>query len=151
MSLPGLRQGLTHAQRVTRLYRSILINVLSCCNGDRMLFVEVGREIQAEFRKNKDIKDPFLAEKLVKEAEAIHADWQHPYPIIRFKHNPEGNVYQRYVPHPLEMCTDEPPWARSHSEWWQDYNQDLKKELGQEAQGSVWRTLATSQQVEKTS
>eukprot|EP00735_Rhodelphis_limneticus_P009409 TRINITY_DN2739_c0_g1::TRINITY_DN2739_c0_g1_i1::g.27609::m.27609 TRINITY_DN2739_c0_g1::TRINITY_DN2739_c0_g1_i1::g.27609 ORF type:complete len:198 (-),score=19.67,sp/Q54NR3/NDUB9_DICDI/29.59/8e-09,Complex1_LYR/PF05347.10/3.3e-06,Complex1_LYR/PF05347.10/2.9e+02,Complex1_LYR_1/PF13232.1/5.3e-06,Complex1_LYR_1/PF13232.1/2.9e+03 TRINITY_DN2739_c0_g1_i1:346-903(-) len=138
---PGLGQALTHNQRVTRLYRAVLANLLSVVGGDRSLFIQVGREIQAEFRKNKDIKDPFLVEKLVKEAEKIHADWIHPQPIVRFKHEKDfGNVYQRNTPPPLEACTPEPPWAKSYDQWWQDVNHDLKAEAGQNDPRYVWRT-----------
>ena len=69
----------SHTQRVTRLYRKSLKNLMNWTVW-RDMWIEKGFELRAEFDKNKNVTDPRLIEKLVSDGEAKLAELQHPDP-----------------------------------------------------------------------
>ena len=69
----------SHTQRVTRLYRRSLKNLMNWVVW-RDLWIEKGFELRAEFDKNKNVSDPRIIEKLVSDGEAKLAELQHPDP-----------------------------------------------------------------------
>ena len=68
-----------HTQRVQRLYRASLKNLLNWCV-HRDLWIKKGFELRAEFDANKSVKDARLIEKLVSDGEAKLQEFQHPDP-----------------------------------------------------------------------
>ena len=74
-----------HVQRVTRLYRRSLKNLLNWVVW-RDLWIEKGFELRAEFDAQKNVTDPRLIEKLVSDAEAKLAEYQHPDPYKALRH-----------------------------------------------------------------
>ena len=74
-------QGISHAQRVTRLYRKSLKNSLSWCI-ERELWREKALRIRARFDANKDIKDRRLAQALLQQGEDELQKELHPDPYI---------------------------------------------------------------------
>ena len=73
---------LTHTQRVTRLYRRSLKDLLSWAI-DRPLWREKALELRDRFDANKAIKDPRVALKVLEEGEAEYQKYRHPQPYIR--------------------------------------------------------------------
>lgn len=73
---------LTHAQRVTRLYRRSLKDLLSWAI-DRPLWREKALELRDRFDANKGIKDPRIALRVLEEGEAEYEKFKHPQPYIR--------------------------------------------------------------------
>ena len=76
------QQALTHAQKVTRLYRKALRNALDWCI-TRSVWRQEALEIRARFDANKDIKDIRRATILLEEGEKEYFRWIHPDPYIR--------------------------------------------------------------------
>ncbi len=74
--------GLTHVQRVTRLYRRSLKHMLSWTI-DRALWREEALELRARFDANKEIKDVRKAAQLLEEGEKEFQLYIHPDPYIR--------------------------------------------------------------------
>ena len=72
----------THSQRVTRLYRSALKNLMNWCV-HRDLFISESFAMRDQFRANMNLKDPRLIEKLVSDAEAKLVEYRHPDPYTR--------------------------------------------------------------------
>lgn len=94
--------SLTHAQRVCRLYRHSLRNLLSWTI-DRDVFNLHSRQLRDRFRANASEKDPSRVMKLLREGEAEFAENKHPDPYIP-PVNPGGSKWQRNIPPPI---TDE--------------------------------------------
>ena len=88
-----------HTQRVTRLYRAGLKNLLNWCV-HRDLWISEAFKLQAEFRANKSIKDPRLIEKLVSDGEAKLAEYAHPDPYTSewTEHRRIRLIFVRVVP-----------------------------------------------------
>lgn len=74
--------GLTHAQRVTRLYRRSLKHMLSW-TVERALWRQEALELRARFDANKGIKDVRKAAQLLEEGEKEFQENIHPDPYIR--------------------------------------------------------------------
>ena len=74
-------QAITHAQRVTRLYRHVLKNSLSW-RIDRTIWREEALEIRARFDANKLVQDRRLALALVQQGEDELQKNLHPDPYI---------------------------------------------------------------------
>ena len=72
---------LTHAQRVTRLYRNSLKHLLSWCI-DRRTWRMEAVQLRDRFDANKDIKDRRLATQILQEGEAEFELKKHPDPYI---------------------------------------------------------------------
>ncbi len=75
-------QQLTHAQRVTRLYRRSLKHLLSWAI-DRPLWREKALELRDRFDEVKDVQDRALALKLLEDGEKEFKKFEHPQPYIR--------------------------------------------------------------------
>ena len=78
----------SHTQRVTRLYRASLKNLLNWCVW-RDMWVEKAFELRAEFDANKNLTDPRAIEKLVSEGEAKLKEFKHPDPYTRERRAPQ--------------------------------------------------------------
>ena len=76
------RLSLSHAQRVTRLYRSSL-RTLDSWACDREIFLTRGGEIRARFDAAKAEKDQGTIERLLRAGEEELADWVHPDNYVR--------------------------------------------------------------------
>ena len=74
-------QAITHAQRVTRLYRHALKNSLSWCI-DRATWRAEALEIRARFDGNKHVQDRRLAQSLVQQGEDELQGTLHPDPYL---------------------------------------------------------------------
>jgi len=74
-------QALTHAQRVTRLYRRSLKHLLSW-HISRAVWREEAMELRAWFDENKYIKDYGEANKMLEIGEAEFEKRKHPDPYI---------------------------------------------------------------------
>lgn len=104
-SMPAARagaweQGITHAQRVTRLYRASLRTSRDWIV-DYEAWVEDCEKIQARFQANKDksiTEGRFLVEKGMAEL----LEKRHPEPYIPI-YMPGSSSYQRNVPPPPEV------------------------------------------------
>ena len=90
---------LTHTQRVTRLYRRSLKNLLSWAI-DRPLWREKALELRDRFDANKDIKDPRIALKVLEEGETELEENRHPQPYIRMCYS--LLIIQNYLLHLLK-------------------------------------------------
>lgn len=104
-SMPAARRGawetgITHGQRVTRLYRATLRNSRDWII-DRELWLEEAREIQAVFRanKHKSIKE---GEHLANRGMELLMQNRHPEPYIPI-YAAGSSKYQRNVPPPIEV------------------------------------------------
>lgn len=104
-SMPACRagaweKGISHAQRVTRLYRASLRTSRDWLI-DYELWIEDCIKIQARFRENKNVslvEGKHLVEKGMAELFAR----RHPEPYIPI-YEKEGSSYQRNVPPPPEV------------------------------------------------
>ena len=76
-----LASELTHAQRVTRLYRQSLKHLLSWCI-DRQTWRKEALQLRDRFDANKDVLDRRLATKLLEEGEEEFHLKKHPNPYI---------------------------------------------------------------------
>ena len=74
-------QAVSHAQRVTRLYRHALKNSLSWCM-DRATWREEALRIRARFDANKAVQDRRLAVALVQQGEDELQNKLHPDPYL---------------------------------------------------------------------
>lgn len=74
-------QALTHAQRVTRLYRSSLKHLLSWII-DRDEWRSEAMKLRAAFDANKNLKDVGQATALLEYGEREFNRWKHPDPYI---------------------------------------------------------------------
>lgn len=74
-------QAISHAQRVTRLYRHSLKNSLSWCI-DRVMWREEALRIRARFDANRHIQDRRLAVSLVQQGEEELQKKMHPDPYL---------------------------------------------------------------------
>lgn len=92
--------GLTHAQRVTRLYRATLRNSRDWII-DRELWIEDARVIQATFRSHMH-KSRVEGEALCREGMEMLMKQRHPEPYIPIYAN-GSSKYQRNVPPPTEL------------------------------------------------
>ncbi len=107
-SMPAVRAGawepgITHVQRVTRLYRAHLRNSRDWII-DRELWLEDAREIQRHFRANKH-KSLAEGQYLVEKGMETLFKQRHPEPYIPI-YAKGSSKYQRNVPPPPEVCTD---------------------------------------------
>jgi NADH dehydrogenase (ubiquinone) 1 beta subcomplex subunit 9 len=93
--------GLTHQQRVTRLYRHALRTARDWYV-DLDLWLERSREIQAEFRRHKNV-GPREAQILLNRGLDRLLELRHPEPYTAV-YMPGGCAYQRNVPPPPELC-----------------------------------------------
>ena len=73
--------SLTHAQRVTRLYRNSLKHLLSW-TVDREVWRSEALKLRAVFDENKDLKDVGQATVLLEFGEKEFNIWKHPDPYI---------------------------------------------------------------------
>lgn len=73
-------QALTHAQKVTRLYRNLLKNMLSWTIY-RRVWREEALELRAQFDANKHV-DMGTALRLLKEGEEMYERHKHPDPYV---------------------------------------------------------------------
>jgi len=109
---------LTHTQRVTRLYRRSLKDLLSWAI-DRPLWREKALELRDRFDANKAIKDPRVALKVLEEGEAEYQKYRHPQPYIH-PTAPGGSKFERNIPPPphiLEMLPEEEQWYKEMTDW----------------------------------
>jgi NADH dehydrogenase (ubiquinone) 1 beta subcomplex subunit 9 len=93
-------EGITHAQRVTRLYRASLRNSRDWVIDYDLWLIDAGK-IQARFRANKDkslAEGRVLAEKGMTEL----FEKRHPEPFVP-KYMEGSSKYQRNVPPPPEV------------------------------------------------
>lgn len=107
-------QALTHAQKVTRLYRKSLKNMLSWTIV-RQVWREDAVELRAIFDENKHV-DVAEATRLLEKGEKIYERHKHPDPYIA-PESPEGSKWERNVPpppHVLELLPEEKEWLE---EW----------------------------------
>lgn len=81
VSTSHLMRGITHQQRVTRLYRNSLKHLLSWCIG-REGWRKEALELRARFDAHKDETDRRAINAIVDEAEAEFERRKHPYPYI---------------------------------------------------------------------
>lgn len=72
---------LTHAQRVTRLYRKSLKHLLSWTI-DRAAWRTQALQLRALYDANKNIKDMGKAAAILEEEEKNFEQWKHPDPYI---------------------------------------------------------------------
>lgn len=92
--------GITHVQRVTRLYRASLRNSRDWII-DRELWIEDAREIQRAFRENK-FKSLAEGQHLVEKGMTELFKRRHPEPYIPI-YAQGSSKYQRNVPPPPEV------------------------------------------------
>lgn len=107
-------QALTHAQKVTRLYRKSLKNLLSW-TAHREVWREDACELREMFDENKSV-DIAAANKLLERGEAVYERYKHPDPYIA-PESPEGSKWERNLPPPpnaLELLPEEKEWLE---EW----------------------------------
>ena len=105
-SMPAARAGawepgISHAQRVTRLYRAKLRNSRDWLI-DRDLWLVEAKDIQAQFKANKHkslTEGQYLVQKGMEE---LFAE-RHPDPYIPI-YAPGSSKFQRNVPPPPEVC-----------------------------------------------
>lgn len=91
--------GLTHQQRVTRLYRHALRTTRDWCV-DTEVWLHFAREIQTEFQANKTVSTREGVVLLNRGLERL-LEHRHPEPYTPLD-MPEGTRYQRNVPPPPE-------------------------------------------------
>mmetsp|Transcript_46601 Transcript_46601/g.77030 ORF Transcript_46601/g.77030 Transcript_46601/m.77030 type:complete len:105 (-) Transcript_46601:332-646(-) len=97
---------MTHVQRVQRLYRRSLKNLLNWCV-HRDLWIEEGFKLRAEFDANKHLADARHIEKIVSAGEAKLLEYKHPDPYT-IPTDFGGSKYMRYHAngkgYPEEVC-----------------------------------------------
>ena len=77
-----LAKGITHQQRVMRLYRNSLKHLLSWCI-DRQLWRREALKLRDRFDDNKYERDQKKVHAILKAAEAEFEKMKHPFPYIR--------------------------------------------------------------------
>eukprot|EP00731_Ephydatia_muelleri_P018747 Em0011g787a len=103
--------SLSHAQRVTRLYRNAQKHLLSW-TVDRQAWRQEAVILRAKFDAHKDLKDIARAAQLLEEGEREFERRKHPDPYIS-PEAPEGSKWERNMappPHVLEMLPIEKQW-----------------------------------------
>ena len=110
--------ALTHAQRVTRLYRLCLRHSLSWIV-ERDKWRREAMCIRARFDANKDIKNLTVANQLYEEALKEFNKFKHPHPYVH-PSSPEGTKYERNLPpppHVLKLTPEEEEWVKEIETW----------------------------------
>lgn len=77
-----LKKGITHQQRVMRLYRNSLKHLLSWCI-DRELWRDEALNLRDRFDKHKNETNQQRIQKILEAAEVEFESKKHPYPYIR--------------------------------------------------------------------
>ena len=77
-----LAKGITHQQRVMRLYRNSLKHLLSWCI-DRQLWRREAMKLRDRFDENKYERDQKKVHSILEAAEAEFEKMKHPFPYIR--------------------------------------------------------------------
>eukprot|EP00116_Pleurobrachia_bachei_P008679 sb/3468941/ len=133
--------GLTHSQRVCRLYMATIQMIWSYQWKD----MDIQRRDMVRVRhlldKNKDIKDPKKQRMLYEEWVGLFDKYKHPEPIIH-PWSPEGTAYDRqvYFPKHIALATPEQSWWVK--EWQLDRNISGLKEYEWDKRPG-WRSLIT--------
>ncbi|KXJ10841.1 NADH dehydrogenase [ubiquinone] 1 beta subcomplex subunit 9 [Exaiptasia diaphana] len=113
VSTSHLVRGITHQQRVTRLYRNSLKHLLSWCIG-REGWRKEALELRARFDANKEETDRKKIAAIMDQAEVEFEQRKHPYPYLG-PTVPDGSKWERNTPpapHVLMMLPQEEEWYK---------------------------------------
>ncbi|CAH3026188.1 unnamed protein product, partial [Porites evermanni] len=93
-----LKKGITHQQRVMRLYRNSLKHLLSWCI-DRESWREEALILRDRFDKYKNETNQKMIDKVLQDAEIEFENKRHPFPYID-PVSPDGSKWERNLPPP---------------------------------------------------
>ncbi|KAM7438300.1 ndufb9 [Porites harrisoni] len=113
-----LKKGITHQQRVMRLYRNSLKHLLSWCI-DRESWREEALILRDRFDKYKNETNQKMIDKVLQDAEIEFENKRHPFPYID-PVSPDGSKWERNLPpppHVLHMLPWEEEWYKEMCEW----------------------------------
>ncbi|XP_058973010.1 NADH dehydrogenase [ubiquinone] 1 beta subcomplex subunit 9 [Pocillopora verrucosa] len=113
-----LVKGITHQQRVMRLYRNSLRHLLDWVI-DRQTWRQEAVKLRERFDAHKHEKDRRVIHKILEAAEREFEKHKHPFPYVH-PDSPDGSKWERNIPpppHMLHMLPWEEEWYKEMTEW----------------------------------